>query len=69
MKELLAYRAMERRCRQRAALYSRESGKWFAEAEMWQRKAIDSISGHFEECNTNPLIIPSEEASFKYTSP
>ena len=69
MKELLAYRAMERRCRQRAALHPRETGVWLAEAEMWQRRVMDSISGHFEDCNSNPVIIPSEEASFKYTGP
>jgi hypothetical protein len=67
MKELLFCRAMESRCRQRAALYPSESGRWLAEAEMWQRKAMDSISDHFDDCNTNPATIPSKGVNYKYT--
>jgi hypothetical protein len=66
MKELLRCRAMESRCRQRAALYPAESWKWMAEAEMWQHKALDETASHFEACNTNPLI-PPKDPSPKYT--
>lgn len=66
--ELLACRAMESRCRRRAAPYPSESGRWLlVEAAMWQRKPIDSISDHFEDCNTNPVAILQKGASYKYT--
>ena len=38
-------------CRERAALDSKHRLFWLAQAEEWERRALDEIAYHFRECN------------------
>jgi hypothetical protein len=38
-------------CRERAALDSERRIFWLAQAEEWEKRALDEIALHFKECN------------------
>ena len=51
MNRLIEIRSQESLCRERAALDSKRRSFWLAEAEQWERCALDEIALHFRECN------------------
>lgn len=51
MNRLVEIRSQESLCRERAALDSERRGFWLAQAEEWERLALDEIAFHFRECN------------------
>ncbi len=53
MKKLVEIRSQELICRERAVLDSERKIFWLAQAEEWERRALDEIAYHFRECNLN----------------
>jgi hypothetical protein len=53
MKKLVEIRSQEFMCRERAMLDSERKNFWLAQAEEWERRALDEIAFHFRECNTD----------------
>jgi hypothetical protein len=51
MKRLVEIRNQEFLCRERASLDSGRKIFWLAQAEEWERCALDEIAFHFRECN------------------
>ncbi len=51
MKRLVEIRSQESLCRERAALDGERRGFWLAQAEEWERRALDEIAFQFRECN------------------
>lgn len=51
MNRLVEIRRQEYFCRERASHDSGRKGFWLAEAEHWERRALDEIAFHFRECN------------------
>lgn len=51
MKKLVEIRSLESICRERATLDSARKIFWLAQAEEWERRALDEIAFHFRECN------------------
>lgn len=51
MKRLIEIRNQEFLCRERALLDSERKIFWLAQAEEWERCALDEIAFHFRECN------------------
>jgi hypothetical protein len=51
MNRLVEIRSQESFCRERAALDSDRRIFWLAQAEEWERRALDEIDHHFRECN------------------
>ena len=51
MNRLVEIRNQESLCRERAALDSCRRAFWLAQAEEWERRALDEIAHHFRECN------------------
>jgi hypothetical protein len=51
MNKLAEIRSQEYMCRERAALDSERRMFWLAQAEEWERRALDEIAYHFRECN------------------
>ena len=51
MNRLVEIRSQEQICRERAALDSERRVFWLAQAEEWERRALDEIAYHFRECN------------------
>ncbi len=54
MNRLVEIRSQESLCRERAALDTERRGFWLAQAEEWERRALDEIAYHFRECNVAP---------------
>jgi hypothetical protein len=55
MNKLVEIRSQEAICRERAALDSERRLFWLAQAEKWERRALDEIAYHFRECNIGDL--------------
>ena len=53
MKRLVEIRNQESLCRERASLDSKRKIFWLAQAEEWEKCALDEIAFHFRECNLN----------------
>jgi hypothetical protein len=53
MDKLVEIRNQEFLCRERAAFDSERRAFWLAQAEQWERRAVDEIAFHFRECNTD----------------
>ena len=51
MNRLAELRSQEYMCRERAALDTERRLFWLAQAEEWERRALDEIAYHFRECN------------------
>ncbi|MBR0712932.1 hypothetical protein [Bradyrhizobium liaoningense] len=51
MNRLVEIRSQESLCRERAALDSGRRVFWLAQAEEWERRALEEIAHHFRECN------------------
>lgn len=51
MNKLVEIRSQEFMCRERAALDTERRIFWLAQAEEWERRALDEIACHFRECN------------------
>jgi hypothetical protein len=51
MNKLVELRRQELICRERAMLDSKRKVFWWAQAEEWERRALDEIAFHFRECN------------------
>ena len=51
MNRLVEIRSQEQMCRERAAFDSERRIFWLAQAEEWERRALDEIAYHFRECN------------------
>ena len=51
MNKLAEIRSQEQVCRERAALDAKRRVFWLAQAEEWERRALDEIAYHFRECN------------------
>ncbi len=51
MMKLVEIRSQELVCRERAMLDSERRMFWLAEAEEWERRALDEIAFHFRERN------------------
>jgi hypothetical protein len=51
MNRLAEIRSQEQMCRERAALDSERRIFWLAQAEEWEKRALDEIALHFRECN------------------
>ena len=51
MRRLVEIRSQESLCRERAALDSDRRVFWLAQAEEWERRALDEIAYQFRECN------------------
>ncbi len=51
MNRLVEIRNQESFCRERAALDTERRVFWLAQAEEWERRALDEIAYHFRECN------------------
>jgi hypothetical protein len=65
MNKLAEIRRQESFCRERAYHDSDRKMFWLAEAEEWERRAINEIAFHFRECNISapghfsPSLIPN----------
>ncbi len=53
MNRLVEIRNQEHFCRERAALDVQRRMFWLAQAEEWERRALEEIALHFRECNLN----------------
>ncbi len=53
MNKLVEIRSQEYLCRERAAVDEQRRAFWLAQAEEWERRALDEIAHHFRECNLN----------------
>ncbi|WP_316224374.1 MULTISPECIES: hypothetical protein [unclassified Bradyrhizobium] len=53
MNRLVEIRSQEHFCRERAALDVQRRMFWLAQAEEWERRALEEIALHFRECNLN----------------
>jgi hypothetical protein len=51
MHRLVEIRSQESICRERALLDAERKMFWLAQAEKWERRALDEIAFHFRECN------------------
>lgn len=51
MNRLVEIRSQESFCRERAAMDAERRVFWLAQAEEWERRALDEIACHFRECN------------------
>ncbi|WP_271601409.1 MULTISPECIES: hypothetical protein [unclassified Bradyrhizobium] len=51
MNRLVEIRGQESLCRERAALDFERRVFWLAQAQEWERRALDEIASHFRECN------------------
>ncbi|RXH26413.1 MULTISPECIES: hypothetical protein [Bradyrhizobium] len=51
MNRLVEIRSQESLCRERAARDFNRRLFWLAQAEEWERRALDEIAYHFRECN------------------
>ena len=61
MNKLVEIRRQEYFCRERAYHDSERKTFWLAEAEEWERRALDEIAFHFRECNLEipgPSLVP-----------
>lgn len=52
MDKLAEIRNQEFLFRERAVFDSERRAFWLAQAEEWERRALDEIAFHFRECNT-----------------
>jgi hypothetical protein len=52
MNRLVEIRSQESLCRERAAFDCERRVFWLAQAEEWERRALDEIAHHFRECNS-----------------
>jgi hypothetical protein len=59
MNKLVELRSQEWMCRERAALDSERKIFWLAQAEEWEKRALDEIACHFRECNLDCANAPS----------
>jgi hypothetical protein len=53
MNKLVEIRNQEFMCRERALRDSERKMFWLAQAEEWERRALDEIAFHFRECNVD----------------
>jgi hypothetical protein len=53
MNKLVEIRGQEYLCRERAASDVQRRVFWLAQAEEWEKRALDEIALHFRECNLN----------------
>jgi hypothetical protein len=51
MRRLVEIRSQESLCRERAALDCERRNFWLAQAEEWEKRALDEIAFQFRECN------------------
>lgn len=51
MNRLVEIRSQEHLCRERAASDVQRRRFWLAQAEEWEKQALEEIVSHFRECN------------------